>query len=163
MYLPKAVNKYRPLGVPTIAWRLYLAMWLLPINGYLTPHPNQHGFIPTRGTLTAWRQVSSQVIPARNILEIDLKGFFPSVSPSMARQAIRILEKTEGKTSIMPVNVLQYLTDINYSKPSLPLGGEKIPEPYSISTDSIQHHSFNKLYDSYLTSIKQVYAKQVKL
>lgn len=52
-YLPKGPNKFRPLGVPTIAWRVYLAMWLVPLNGYYVPHTNMHGFVPGRGTLTA--------------------------------------------------------------------------------------------------------------
>lgn len=116
-----------------------------------------HGFIPTRGTLTAWKQISSETLRSRNILEIDIKGFFPSVTPTMARRAFRVLEISTGKTTIMPTRILQYLTDINWSKPSLPLNETKTYEPYLLSASSITHHTYNKLHDAYLKAVRTIY------
>jgi len=53
--IPKSESKYRPLGVPTLEWRIYLGL----INKFLQlykenePQTYQHAFMPGRGTLTA--------------------------------------------------------------------------------------------------------------
>jgi len=40
----------------------------------------QHGFLPKRGTLTAWRKILETTIKAKYIYEFDLKGFFDNVN-----------------------------------------------------------------------------------
>lgn len=50
----------------------------------------QHGFVPGRGTLTAWRVVLKEVVRARYVYEFDLRAFFDTVSPS---QVIYLLKK----------------------------------------------------------------------
>lgn len=42
--------------------------------------PSQHGFVPGRGTLTAWVYILKNVISRSYIYECYLKEFFPSVS-----------------------------------------------------------------------------------
>jgi hypothetical protein len=39
----------------------------------------QHGFVPGRGTKTAWEFILSKVIVAPDIYEIDLRSFFDKV------------------------------------------------------------------------------------
>lgn len=54
VYIPKG-ETWRPLGVPTIPWRVYLHMWNNIFSIYLEKllPEDQHGFRPGRGTLTA--------------------------------------------------------------------------------------------------------------
>lgn len=119
-YIPKG-DTFRPLGVPTLAYRIFLRSLLMPLLGCQELGAYQHGFIPRRGTLTAWRQVSRIVIPSKFIYELDFKGFFPSVNP-------QILKKLE----LFPEDIQEYLTLMNYSLPSLPL---KVTNPNEDITD----------------------------
>jgi retron-type reverse transcriptase len=41
---------------------------------------HQHGFLPGRGVITAWRDIFENVVDKDNIYEYDLKGFFDNVS-----------------------------------------------------------------------------------
>lgn len=81
VYIPKTANSHRPLGVPTFAWRVYQKMWLLPLMGHTQQSiPNNfHGYLPGRGTNTAWKEILRNVIHRPNIYEVDFKGFFPSI------------------------------------------------------------------------------------
>lgn len=75
-------NGKRTLGVPAKEWRWYLWMLEHIILIFLSPYIsiNQMGFFPTRGTKTAWIEVFRQIITKKNILEFDLKKFFPSIN-----------------------------------------------------------------------------------
>lgn len=83
VYIPK--NSYnsdqRPLGVPTLEWRIYLHMYTNMMTMFLGSEllVSQHGFIRKRGCVTAWKDLFSR-ISARFIYETDLKQFFPSVT-----------------------------------------------------------------------------------
>jgi hypothetical protein len=57
--IPKADEGTRCLTIPTLSWRLYLHALLHFLQIWLSAyhHPSQHGFIPYRGTTTAWRQI----------------------------------------------------------------------------------------------------------
>lgn len=64
----------RPLGVPSIPWRVYLHGWnnLLLIYMSLYVPETQHGFYPGRGTLSTWTRIYEKVLGSRNIYEFDL-------------------------------------------------------------------------------------------
>jgi len=83
VYIEKGPNKFRPLGVPTPAWRIYLHMY----NNCLvewrstTETGKQHGYLPGKGIVTAWRSLASK-LNQPNIYEADFEGFFNNVTHS---------------------------------------------------------------------------------
>lgn len=111
-YLPKGTS-WRPLGVPTQAWRIYNSMLLHPLTGFFNIDANQQGFVPRRGTLTAWQRLLKEVIPSRNILEIDFEGFYPSISSKM------VMEGCRSHSRECPTAVLQFYEEMSDSKPRL--------------------------------------------
>lgn len=81
-YIPKPNGKMRALGIPSPHWRIILHGWntILTIWFERKQSPSQHGFWPTRGTTTAWKQIHEKVIPSPWIYEFDLERFFDSVN-----------------------------------------------------------------------------------
>jgi hypothetical protein len=102
------------LGVPTIAWRIYLSMLLLPLNGFYDIDENQHGFQPGKGTLTAWRDLLPNLLKTRNVLEVDFEACFPSITAKMSQIALSRANKTG---LIMPPEFTKYFFALNCSKP----------------------------------------------
>jgi hypothetical protein len=80
-------------------------------------HPNQHGFVPGRGTMTAWKTIINEVIKAKDIYEIDLKRAFDSVSLSyiaktlhkygLPRDLVKQLVLLSISPTIVPVNHIE--------------------------------------------------------
>lgn len=81
VYIDKSSTKGRPLGVPTLAWRVYLGL----LNDFLylgirdKIPASQHGFQMGKGTLTAWKEFFELAVHKRNIYEFDLEKFFDTV------------------------------------------------------------------------------------
>jgi hypothetical protein len=73
---------------------------------------SQHGFIPTRGTLSAWMDLLNKINKYDYIYEFDLKQFFPSVNNLEIRKILRSLN--------VPTDFANYLTEMNKSQPELP-------------------------------------------
>jgi hypothetical protein len=83
VYIPKGEKGYRPLGVPKPEWRLYLHMLQQFITFFVQNKldEGQHGFMPKRGTLTAWKSFFEQKIHEKKwIYEYDFTSYFDSVS-----------------------------------------------------------------------------------
>jgi hypothetical protein len=115
VYIPKDSKKvsWRPLGVPTLEWRLALHMWNNMLHLFLEPHisESQHAFMPGRGTLSAWREVISKINKYDYVYETDLVKFFDSVN---------ITYITEKLLKVgMPEHVANYIQAINFSAPKL--------------------------------------------
>lgn len=85
-------GKTRPLGVPTLAWRVVLHLW----NGFLTIFLEEelkrfnHAYMPGVGTNTAIKDWIQKVLPSPYVYEFDIKGFFNNVSLSNTN---RLLEE----------------------------------------------------------------------
>jgi hypothetical protein len=89
-HIPKNETEVRPLGIPSPSWRIYLHGYNNILMVWLNPyiHPSQHGFIPGRGTLTAWQSLITR-IESRSIYEFDMKKFFDSVNLDYLSRTLR--------------------------------------------------------------------------
>lgn len=124
VYIPKEGDKWRPLGVPTREWAVYMNMYSTILRWFLLPYipTSQHGYIPQRGVVTAWSEIIEKVINSPDIYEFDLKQFFPSVSSAYIS---KILEEDLK----MPVKEIYYIQDLNKALPKLPKE-LKLPEEW---------------------------------
>lgn len=131
--------KWRPLGVPTLVWRVYLKMWLVPLNVYFPVSAFQHGFCPRRGTIEALNEYSRLIPRVRNLYEVDLAGFFPSIQPAVvshqlgyspSRQAaVKAGSPPRTPMGLLPAAITQYLNLMNSSRPKVPENMRQIPVP----------------------------------
>lgn len=112
-YIPKAdPNKVRPLGVPTLEWRIYLHM----LNNLIVwsrtgKEGRQHAYFPQRGVITAWEEVM-KLKDADNIYEFDLTGFFDNVD-------LKNLESWMKEELNMPEAQAEWFMKLNQAVPKL--------------------------------------------
>lgn len=108
------VKKYRPLGVPSIPWRVYLHMYnnLLVQWRMHSETGVQHAYLPGKGALTAWNQIV-KLLNQPNIYESDYKGFFDNVSHNAIKKVL--LENLN-----LPEAEVEFLMDLNRSIVVLP-------------------------------------------
>jgi hypothetical protein len=120
VYIPKGDSDWRPLGVPTPEWRVVLQL----VNNFLYIFledkflPSQHGFIPGKGTLTAWKEVMT-IQKAKYIFEYDLEKYFDSVN------IVKIMSYLEDLG--VPYPLVIWMEQVHISTPQLPQD-EKLDE-----------------------------------
>lgn len=115
-------GEWRPLGVPQPQWRLFLHMFANFLYIFLEHHflDSQHGFIPGRGTMSAWSQFfKKKLYNYKYIYEIDLKKCFDSLTHIFIE--VRL---AEGK---VPAPVRHLVNRLNKSSPKFP-DEEKLDE-----------------------------------
>lgn len=109
--IPKDDGSERPLGVPTLTWRIYLHNWTNILSILLVPQisKSQHGFIPGRGTLSCWKELLTK-IEDPYIYEFDLKKCFDNIDIFKTLTTIFELSKT-------PEHIINHFGSICYSPP----------------------------------------------
>lgn len=151
VYIPKGTapgtttaTSWRPLGVPTLPWRVYLHMHNNIMSIYLENllPDSQHGFRPKKGTLTAWRDVLENVVNKQNIWEFDLKQFFDTVDLVALKQQMQRYE--------FPWSMSQQFYKIHQCHPTLP-EIERVNEDHTRYGDPggpwVMGRTGNKIYD----------------
>lgn len=92
-YLPKPDGRKRPIGAPTLAWRVVIAMWTDFLYMVINPRisDNHHGFRPKRGLLTAWEAIWEKYEKIDNpvVYELDLDGFFNNIHMGKALEILQ--------------------------------------------------------------------------
>jgi len=92
VWIESPKGKWRQLGIPNKAWRLYLHMLTKFISYIYEPHlPLQiyDGFIFNRGTLSWWTNLLwGKLLQYPHIMEVDLASCFPNIQRSGLRKAL---------------------------------------------------------------------------
>lgn len=68
--IPKANGNIRSLGVPKPAWRVMQTGLNMIILIWTSCYQHQHGFIPGRGTDSAWKQIHKEVLKSKQYFRI---------------------------------------------------------------------------------------------
>lgn len=107
------LKKYRPLGVPSVEWRVIAAMYEFYLVNLMKKdwNPNQYACMPNIGVVDAWIQILSKVKESENIVGIDLAKFFDTVYLKTVSYVLGM-----SKVSERVVNIIE---GINNRKPQV--------------------------------------------
>lgn len=146
VYIPKGENRWRPLGVPKPEWRLLLHMYSNFLTFFLAHRLiNQHGFIPGKGTLTAWQQIfQERLVEKSYIKEWDFKNFFNEIHSNRVSEILLSYH--------VPKSVVYFLENINRSDIQLPSErklDESVAEAQKESHENIKNGVLNEESDQF--------------
>lgn len=118
VYIDKGQGKWRPLGVPSAEWRIYLHMLNCLITEWRSVSEGnyQHAFLPGRGVISAWAQLFPLLQSERNIYEADFESFFDSIKHSAIKRELQNL--------CFSPSMIQFFDKLNKSIPDL-MGRDK--------------------------------------
>jgi len=94
LWIPKGLDRYgRPLGCPTVPWRIYLWMFYFLLDVWISNNqgraPWQHGGFSKRGPNTFFDQlIGTQFYKRKWIYEFDLKGYFNNIKHKAILEAL---------------------------------------------------------------------------
>lgn len=105
------LKKYRPLGVPSVVWRVVAAQYEFLLVNVLKAgwQENQFGGMPKVGVVDAWIQILRDINNYKTIVGIDLAKFFDTVY----LQAVNAALESEG----VPKRIIEKIDAINRCKP----------------------------------------------
>jgi hypothetical protein len=151
VFIPKTNGDMRPLGVPTPAWRIFSRMIYIPLVVKLSEmrSKRQHGFVPHRGTGTAWEYILRYVTKQDNIIEFDLKKFFDNI------HIVKVTEKlTEAGFS---ERMILWWTRLLTSKPMVE------PEDISQEIERMRNTRRKEYYGSIISGESFVHANSMNI
>lgn len=93
VWIESPKGKWRQLGIPPKAWRLYYHILNNLISYIYEPHlptSQYDGFIYNRGCKSWWEKLiwDKEFLNYKNIVEVDLSSGFPNLSLKILRQAL---------------------------------------------------------------------------
>jgi len=89
--IPKGNGENRLIGIPKLKYRILLHGLNNLLVTYLGPslNSNQHGFLPGKGSDSAWQKIHHEILKSPNIYEFDLKTFFDKIELTYLMNILR--------------------------------------------------------------------------
>jgi hypothetical protein len=108
-----SIKKYRPLGVPSVEWRVISSMYeFYLVNIYKEGwNEAQYACMPKIGVVDAWIKILENIDNHKAVVGIDLAKFFDSVNIKWVRSAL------DDKD--IPIHIINFLTKLNYCLPTI--------------------------------------------
>jgi len=113
-YVLKADGKrYRPLGIPSLNFRIITSMWANFLQKVLMPNisESQHGFLPGRSISTAIKEVYKNSKKWEVMYEFDLDSCFNRIE----LEAVEVVLRERG----IPLELINYIQWINKTPPKI--------------------------------------------
>jgi len=120
--LDGSIKKYRPLGVPSIEWRVISSMYELYLVNLFQKNwnPNQFACMPKVGVVDAWIRILEEADKHKHIMGVDLAKFFDSVNIKWMKRSLVAAD--------VPDDIINFLTSLNYCLPIISKKDKKLEQ-----------------------------------
>jgi hypothetical protein len=120
--LDGTIKKWRPLGVPSIEWRVIASMYELYLVNWFKKdwNSNQYACMPKIGVVDAWIKILDEIDKHRFAVGIDLAKFFDSVNIKYMKRAL--------VANDVPDEIVNFLTQLNYCLPIIAKSDKKLEQ-----------------------------------